>query len=1024
MEKDKKQYIINQFIQQMGYTPNIDNPKTFNEKMQWLKLYYQDPLMTKCADKYAVRNYVSKVIGEDYLIPLLGIYDNVGDIDFNSLPKEFVLKLNNGSGEIIICKDKSLLVIDDVKSRLDQWLKPETNHYYYSYEWCYKNIKSKIVCEKYLNSNEELLDYKFMCFHGEVKLLYTCSDRSRNLKVDFYDLEWNKLPFKRDYPNSNKVIEKPKNFGAMIKIAETLSQAFPFVRADLYEFENKVYFGELTFHPGNGMKRFEPIEWDYKLGEYLKLYSYAQKTCANTENGSISELLINDYNLDLFETVTPSGESFSMYVAPRFVQCYAHGYEQFSTKLVKNFVKDKDLFVDVGANYGYYSLVAAKANRDIKIIAIEPIAENFKVLNKNLIQNNIDVRCTRCINAAVLSSSGKAKFYKSEASDNSSVLPHPKADVLEQFEVIVVSLDDILKHEQYKNLFIKLDAKGRELEALKGLSATFEKCDNITILLKMVPNLFKLAGANCEEVVEYLISKGFNVYGIDERESKYYPLESEENLCKFESENSFVFNALCIKKEKSLSVAFFSHSAGLAGAERSLVDLVQDLGEQGVLCSVVLPGDGPLKNTLLEVGASVHVLTGIGEGYQWVTSESQSLLTCKENFIKCMGAITKQSIGLLKLLRPDVIYSQTIVMPWGALCAEILLIPHAWSICEYGELDHHLKFYFGFEQSMKALYESSDVVFSITQSVKNITLAGLHGQNDKVHVVYRKVRIGPMPEGALASERSQHDSKQKFKIGVFGTIHESKGQEDIVKAGIELLRNGHKVEVYLYGYKESGYLSGLLSLIKNSGFEDCFIAGDFLEHPYEEMKRMDVVVSCSRNEAFGRTLIEAILLKKPIIYAASGGPKEIFVDQEHGLAYTPGDHLDLQKKLLYVIENTEETAKRVERALEYVRNKFTAESYSKKIERSLRALKKTAQRQSISSVYALLADNFIQQIASLNQAVAERDGRIASLNQQAAEREDHIASLNQAVAERDRQIASLNQGVAERDRQIASLNQA
>ncbi len=736
-----------------------------------------------------------------------------------------------------------------------------------------------------------------------------------------------------------------------------------------------------------------------------------------------SDLFAKEYALDSLTTVIPRGHKFSMFVDPHFVNQFSGtAYEQFSSRLVANFVNKCDLFLDVGAHYGFYSLVANESNKRIKTIAIEPVEENYESLKRNLYANGILGASVHLLRSAIGNRTGEVDFFKSSVSDNGGLFEHPNAPVINKFKVPITTIDHILREDDSKSPFIKMDTEGNELDVLKGMDNTFKKYRELYLLIQMNPKMLKLAGTSCKEIFEYLSLKGFKIFGIDNQQSKYYPLDIDENISRMQ-ESSEYFNFFCIRKDIALSVAFFSHSAGLAGAERSLVDLVQDLGEQGVLCSVVLPGNGPLKNTLLEVGASVHILTGIGEGYQWVTTDSQSLLTRKDNFIKCMGAIAKQSIGLLKLLRPDVIFSQTVVMPWGALCAEILLIPHAWSICEYGELDHHLKFYFGFEQCMKALYESSDVVFSVTQSVKNITLAGLHGEKDKVHVVYRKVHIRPMPEGALASERSQPDPKQRFKIGVFGTIQETKGQEDIVKAGIELVRNGHKVEVYLYGYKESEYLSGLLSLIKNSGFEDSFVVGDFLEHPYEQMKRMDVVVSCSRNEAFGRTLIESILLKKPIIYAASGGPKEIFIDQEHGLAYAPGDHLDLLKKLLSVIQNTEETAKRVERALEYVRKKFTAESYSKKIEGSLRSLKKTAQRQSISGVYALLADTFIQQIASLNQVVADRDMRIAALAQQAADRDDHIASLNQVVAERDGRIANLDRGLTERHGQIANLYQ-
>lgn len=267
-----KEKIIEQFTQQVGYIPNIDNPKSFNEKIQWLKLYYRNPLLTKCADKYTVREYVKEKIGEQYLIPLIGIYDNPDQIDFNKLPNKFVLKTNNGSGKNIICKNKKKLNIEETKSKLTEWLKPENSHYFYSYEWAYKDIKPKIICEEYLESKDgDLKDYKFMCFHGKIENIFVCTDRKNSLKVNFYDLNWKLLPFTRLYPNSNKKISKPKYFKKMVEIAEMLAKDFPFVRVDLYENKNNIYFGELTFYPGNGMEKFQPPEWDYKMGKFLSI---------------------------------------------------------------------------------------------------------------------------------------------------------------------------------------------------------------------------------------------------------------------------------------------------------------------------------------------------------------------------------------------------------------------------------------------------------------------------------------------------------------------------------------------------------------------------------------------------------------------------------------------------------------------------------------------------------------------------------------------------------------------------------
>lgn len=273
LTKKQERYILEkQFKWATGYNLNLDNPKSFNEKIQWLKLNYRNPLLTKCADKYKVREYVKEKIGEEYLIPLLGVWDSPDDIDFESLPNQFVLKVNWGSGQNIIVKNKSKLNIEETKEKLRNWMKPESNHYYMGLEWCYKNIEPKIIAEKFMQQlNGDLYDYKFLTYSGKVKNLFIVSDRFNKKYIDFYDREYNRLPFKRLYNNSPNGISKSNNFEKMIMLAEKLADNLPFVRVDFYSVESQIYFGEMTFYPGNGTEPFEPFEWDYKFGEMIDL---------------------------------------------------------------------------------------------------------------------------------------------------------------------------------------------------------------------------------------------------------------------------------------------------------------------------------------------------------------------------------------------------------------------------------------------------------------------------------------------------------------------------------------------------------------------------------------------------------------------------------------------------------------------------------------------------------------------------------------------------------------------------------
>lgn len=253
---------------------NIKNPQAFNEKLQWLKLHDRNPEYTKMVDKYEVRKYIAETIGEDYLIPLLGVWDSPEEIDFDSLPNQFVLKCTHNSGlGMCICKDKSQLDIEKVKQELAKGLKQ--NYFITSREWPYKNVKPRIIAEQYMvdESGIELKDYKIMCFDGEFKCSFVCSDRYEKggLRVTFFDRKWNKLPFERHYPSSKKEIKRPNCYEKMIELAELLSKNMKFVRIDFYEIEGKIYFGEITFFPGSGMEEFTPEEWDYNLGKYITI---------------------------------------------------------------------------------------------------------------------------------------------------------------------------------------------------------------------------------------------------------------------------------------------------------------------------------------------------------------------------------------------------------------------------------------------------------------------------------------------------------------------------------------------------------------------------------------------------------------------------------------------------------------------------------------------------------------------------------------------------------------------------------
>lgn len=258
-----------------GKKLNLDNPKTFNEKIQWLKLNDRKDIYTIMVDKYEAKKYVSNIIGDEYIIPTLGIWDKFDDIDFDKLPNQFVLKCTHDSGGLVICKDKSKFDFTSAKQKINKCLKK--NYYIHGREWPYKNVKPRIIAEKYinneLNENGDLPDYKLMCFNGRVRCTFVCTDRfiKNGLKITIFDKNWNVMPIKRTCPTSDKPILKPYNYDKMVEFSELLSKNLKFIRVDFYEVNNTLYFGELTFYPSNGLGIFIPESADELLGSWLDL---------------------------------------------------------------------------------------------------------------------------------------------------------------------------------------------------------------------------------------------------------------------------------------------------------------------------------------------------------------------------------------------------------------------------------------------------------------------------------------------------------------------------------------------------------------------------------------------------------------------------------------------------------------------------------------------------------------------------------------------------------------------------------
>lgn len=257
-----------------GCWPNLKDPKTFNEKLSWLKLHDHNPLYTIMVDKYDAKRYIAEIIGEDYIIPTYGVWDKAEDIDFDALPDKFVLKATHDSGRVIICKDKSAL--DKSMAIVEMHKSLSRNFYAVTREWPYKNVKPRIIAEKLLevtDSDSSINDYKFFCFNGRVEFMKIDFDRNTSHRANYYDRNFNLLEFGEEEfpPEPARSVDKPVSFELMINLAEMIAQKIRFVRVDFYEIDGHVFFGEATFYPASGVGRFTTPTADSNIGKLLRL---------------------------------------------------------------------------------------------------------------------------------------------------------------------------------------------------------------------------------------------------------------------------------------------------------------------------------------------------------------------------------------------------------------------------------------------------------------------------------------------------------------------------------------------------------------------------------------------------------------------------------------------------------------------------------------------------------------------------------------------------------------------------------
>jgi FkbM family methyltransferase len=622
----------------------------------------------------------------------------------------------------------------------------------------------------------------------------------------------------------------------------------------------------------------------------------------------------HEYDRNSFLHLQPDGKKFRMWTNEHCAPIYeSPSFEALSIRMVEALSARLACFVDVGAHHGYYSLLVGSLSPNCKILAFEASSENYLTMDQNLKENNNgNVKTYSC---AISNVEETMDFYISTASDNCGFIAHPATPTRNTVRVQAHPLDAFRHEMTLGPTLIKIDTEGHELEVLEGMQGIIDSTPDLKLLIEFNPKLLKLAGHAPDQLLTKLDSLGFELYLLSDAEGLFFRLPAgvdwQEHLT-----GNIAANILCLKKQPRLNVLFFSHSSRLTGAELSLLETITHFVNRGSMCTVILPSPGPLVDMLQKAGAA----TLIREFYWWCTVETPDLEQQIQQLSESLRWVLEDQ-DLFRKINPDLVFTNTTVHPWGALAAKAIERPHLWSVTEFGELAN-LQYVIPFAEVLKFIQDHASFVLTNSKAMQTALFPDLGV--DRVETIYRSIQI--------SAHRQEQKGKSFFSDAVTrliipGTIIPVKGQMDAVLAVRELVKQGRPhVELLIIGLTGSKvYHDELLEAINLNGLEKNIHIIDFQENIFPILQQADIVLTCSRMEAFGRSTLEAMLCEKPVIGVNRGGTPELVQNGRTGFLYEPGDYRDLAEKIGYLCDHPEERETLGRNGLAYAREKFTVE---------------------------------------------------------------------------------------------------
>lgn len=645
----------------------------------------------------------------------------------------------------------------------------------------------------------------------------------------------------------------------------------------------------------------------------------------------------------ILEPSSVHGRNFRMFVPPQDRDNYeSFPYKPFSADLLARILVAADVFVDVGAHCGYFSLLAASLHPTLKIRSIEPEPEGCALLRRGIAlldQRNIEVH-----QIAASGTTGSARFVVAAAREESHCHFHGAAPATTILDVETRTVDSLLNDLTPNSLVIKISAQGSELAVLAGMSETLKCVADLKLLIDFNPRAQMAAGHRPEALLRRLDELGYVVHVLDEQARQFSRVRANTHWQSLLP--SGLANLYCVRREHALSVCFFSHASGLSGAEQVLLELVDDLvAEHGAVCTVVLPAQGPLVPSLKRAGSACIV----GFPFAWWCSNSDQVFSddVKQRLIvENVNALSATVLPSLRQLDPDVIWTQTMVIPWGAVAAAKLGKPHVWSVNEFGEKDFGFNFFAPFPSVCKDILESADLIFTCSKTVAQTLFPS--ASPSQVRVLYCHVDIPA--EKLRQDQTSLFRSPDTIKLGIFGQVRPTKGQAEVIRATAKLLSLGHKVELLVAGGGLPGYMDEMAALIRSLGIEQSVRLAGFMANPYPAMQQCDILLVSSQMEAFGRSGVEAMLLGKPVVFAAAGGLSEFMRDGETGLSYAPGDVDALVLQLEKLLADPDRRCTLGDNGRAHALALFSKEQFSGEAWRALRRLQERGMKASAMPV--------------------------------------------------------------------------